>query len=307
MVERCSLEMIGNPQVTVLMTVYNGAPYLAEAVESIIDQTFLDWELIVVDNCSTDESLSILRGYEYDPRIKVVSFSKNMGRVYALKHAFSLSSGEFLAILDADDLARNDRLNTQVEFLKNNPNISLVASWSRLINSAGEVIGELRPPIQPSLLHKTLGWANVITHSSVMYRKNVAVKFGGYSEHFIWGHDFSFILSMAQISNIGMIGDFLCDLRIIKSSMTRSAEFRMIVASENLELFKKASVSLKLDGDGIKRNKTAISVAEVKYGIALMQSDSIFKGLTMVLISILFDPSILWKNGPVRRFFGASF
>jgi glycosyltransferase involved in cell wall biosynthesis len=299
--------MISNPKVTVLMTVYNGAPYLSQAVESIINQTFLDWELIAVDNCSTDESLSILKGYQDDSRIKVVSFSKNMGRVNALKHAFSLSSGEFLAILDADDIARKDRLNTQVNFLNKNHNISLVASWSRLINSAGEVIGELRPPTQPSLIYKTLGWANVITHSSVMYKKTAALKFGGYSEHFIWGHDFSFILSMAQISNIAMIGDFLCDLRVIKSSMTRSPEFRMIVASENLELFKKASASLNLDEDGINRNRIAISIAEVKYGIALMQSNSIFKGLGMILSRILLNPSILWKNGQVRRLFGANF
>jgi hypothetical protein len=140
-----------------------------------------------------------------------------------------------------------------------------------------------------------------------MYKKNEALKFGGYSEHFIWGHDFSFILSMAQISSIGMIGDFLCDLRIIKSSMTRSPEFRMIVASENVDLFKKASVSLRLDEDSIKRNRTAISVAEVKYGLALIQGNSIFKGLSIVFSKILLDPSILWKNGQVRRFFGANF
>lgn len=300
------MESLIKPKVSVLMTVYNGALYLSEALESVLNQSYQNWELVIVNNFSNDSSLDIIKSYS-DPRIRLISFTKNMGRVYALRHAFEISSGDFLAVLDADDIARKDRFDKQVNFLNKRPEVSLVASWTRLIDGSGNLIGKFTPPNDPSGIHKTLAWANIITHSSVMFRKDQALKFGGYSERFIWGHDFSLILSMAQISSIAIIDEFLCDLRITKSSMTKSDEYQLIVASENIQLFKKASLVLSLDADAAKKNKVAIAVAEIKYGIALIKTNSILKGLALIFSRVIFTPSVLWRNGPVRRLLGGNF
>jgi glycosyltransferase involved in cell wall biosynthesis len=300
--KRCSLEMNKPPKVSVLMTVYNGGDHIYESINCVLNQTFSDWELILVDNCSTDNTHHILSGFA-DKRIKIIKFSKNMGRIYALRHAFEMSSGDFLAILDADDLARSDRFDQQVNHLSKTPTISLVASWTRLIDGKNNIIGLLRPPTEHNLIHQNLGWANIINHSSIMFRKKVALRFGGYSEDFEWGHDFSLILSMAEISGIGMIDEFLCDVRIIKSSMTRSKDYEMIVALENIKLFKKASSVLSLNSKGKKLNKIAIAVAEVRYGLALLKTKSTIKGLQIITSRIICNPSVLWRNGPAKRFF----
>src|SRR3972149_9086486 len=104
------------PMVSVLMTIYNAEPYLRAAIDSLISQTFPDWELIAVENGSTDGSLSVLKDYA-DPRVRVFQQKKNIGRTPALRFAFDQARGDYVAVLDADDISSPDRLARQVAFL----------------------------------------------------------------------------------------------------------------------------------------------------------------------------------------------
>ncbi|MFT4244728.1 MAG: glycosyltransferase [Candidatus Woesearchaeota archaeon] len=128
--------------VSVLMPNYNGDKYLKEAVNSILNQTFADFELLIVDDCSTDESLEVLRSFD-DSRIKVFENSRNLGIVKTRNRLFSLmsSSSEFVAIMDSDDIALPTRLERQVAFLEKFKNIGIVGSNLIIIDENSKKIG----------------------------------------------------------------------------------------------------------------------------------------------------------------------
>ena len=131
---------MSEPRVTVLMTVYNGAAYVRSAVDSVLAQTYADFELLVIDDASTDGSGDVVRAVG-DARIRVVPNAANLGLTTSLNTGLALARGELVARHDADDLSRPERLATQVALLDTRPEVSLVGSWYQKIDPAGESLG----------------------------------------------------------------------------------------------------------------------------------------------------------------------
>jgi glycosyltransferase involved in cell wall biosynthesis len=308
-VEKWSAMVINQkPKISVLMTAFNAESYINKAVDSVLKQNFKNWELIVVDNKSTDNTLKILERFR-DFRVNLIKLNKNIGRVAALRLAYDEAKGEYIAILDADDVSNINRLKKQSNYLDSNPKIGLVASWIEFIDGNGQKIGEFRPPIKPNEIHQCLGFRNITLHSSVMYRKRIADKAGGYSKDFIWGHDFNLILSIAKNSDIAILNSFLSKIRIIKTSMTRSLSNKEFVALEKILLFKKAGKILNLNDQSKKMNKTAIAISNVQYEFVLASTrkNYFFRALFLIFREIIFNPALIWRNGYARRLFGYSF
>lgn len=294
------------PRVSVLMTVYNAAPYLREAIESILGQNFQDWEAIIVENGSSDSSPLIIGDYA-DSRLKVFPMGKNVGRIAALRFAFDQVKGEYIAVLDADDVASPDRFAKQVELLDLRPEVALVGSWAQFVDGNSKVFGEFRPPVADQDLNNCLGWMNPIVHSSAMYRSDLAKLVGGYPADFAWGHDFALTLALAQKARIAMIDEFLCRLRVLTTSMTRSRDTQLLVARETLLLFQRAGMQISMDNNGIRLNRHTIARATIGLGIAKAKHDSLIDGLAMIIEAVATSPAVLWENGPVRRFFASLF
>lgn len=294
------------PRVSMLMTIYNAEPYLRAAIDSIMVQTFPDWELIAVENGSTDKSMTVLKDYS-DPRVRVFPLEKNIGRTPALRFAFDRARGDYIAVLDADDISSPDRLARQVEFLDRHPDVALVGSWAQHIDEHGKVFDVFEPPPNQEQLQDCLGWTNPIIHSSAMYRRQLAQEVGGYPENIVWAQDLGLILALAQRAKIAMIADYLCQVRMLTTSMTRSRKYQILVAAEALLLFRRAADTLRLSAKARRLNRRAMAIAEIKLGIATLRSDSFWAGLKMVLHGLIAAPSALWGNGPARRFFGAKF
>ena len=288
------------------MTVYNAGIYLSKSIDSLLAQSYLDWELIVVDDGSSDESLQILKKYS-DIRINIFSFEENKGRTFALRFAFDKAHGEYIAVLDADDISTEDRLSKQIKILDFNPDVGLVASWAQLIDEDGNIFDYYQPPISQDELMNSLGWTNPIIHSSVMYRKKLAQEVGGYPLEFVWAQDFGLFLSLACITKFLIIDEFLCQLRVLSSSMTRSKKNQILVASESLRLFIIAKNTLKLSHDAIVLNRRSLAVSKIKLGISMLRNNSIMKGLNFICSGVISSPSALWGNGIVRRYFGCKF
>ena len=294
------------PRVSVLMTIYNAEPYLCAAVDSLIAQTFPDWELIAVENGSMDKSMSILKNYS-DPRVRAFPLEKNIGRTPALRLAFDQARGDYIAVLDADDVSSPSRLAKQVEFLDQHTDVALVGSWAQHIDEHGKIFDVFEPPINQKELHDCLGWTNPIVHSSAMYRRKLAQEVGGYPENIVWAQDLGLTLALAQRAKIAMIADYLCQVRVLTASMTRSRKYQTLIANELLLLFKQAADTLQLSAKSRRLNRRTMAIAEIKLGVASLRSDSFWAGLKMVLHGLLSAPSALWGNGPTRRFFGAKF
>ncbi len=167
------------PRVSVLMSVFNGARYLRASVESILSQTYADFEFIIVDDGSTDDSARILNSYR-DLRIRVI-FQDNCGLAAALNRGLTQARGEFVARQDQDDVSLPERLASQIRYLDGKGDAALVGTGAQIVNPDGSlrrVSGQLT---QSVLLRWALLFGNPFIHSSVMIRRRALEDVGGYT------------------------------------------------------------------------------------------------------------------------------
>lgn len=177
------------PRVSVLMPVYNGEPYVKEAVASILNQTFTDYEFIVVDDGSTDETWSILESYAVDPRIRLIQNEINLGLARSLNRALAMARGEYVARMDADDVSRPNRLATQVAFLDNHRSIGVVGSTVQIVDAGGSLGRVLSRPPTDALIRWSLCFQTPLAHPSVLMRKAVLDRVGGYNDALLANQD----------------------------------------------------------------------------------------------------------------------
>lgn len=290
------------PKVSILMTIYNAAPYLKEAIDSIVGQTFSDWELIAIENGSADESPIIVSGYK-DDRIRLFSLPENIGRTPALRYALEQARGEYIAVLDADDVSHPERLKKQVAYLDLHTEVGLVGTWAKQINASSEVIGTFEPPVDEDELYELLGWSNPIVHSSVMYRAWCAKQMGGYPSTYVYAQDFALILAIARISQIRMLGESLCNYRVISSSMSRNTKMLLCVGQEQIALLREAMKVFHASELTAKYNHHRQAVARLKIGMALVRDTHFVDGLRHITSAILSNPSIVIRNGLTAKVF----
>lgn len=175
-------------KITVLMSVYNSEKYLAEAVDSILNQTFKDFEFLIINDGSTDLSLAILELYaQKDSRIRVVNNDRNLGLIASLNKGLALASCDFIARMDADDVCMPDRLALQYEFMQHNPAVSVCGTAFRCYEFHDKVLEF--PETHDEILIAFL-FCCAIAHPTVMYRKNKILEAGGYHENDIYAEDY---------------------------------------------------------------------------------------------------------------------
>lgn len=161
------------PTVSVIMAAYNGAGLVRETLESLAAQTFTDWELIAVDDCSKDDTIAVLRAFG-DPRVRVIESDANGGPVVARNRAFAEARGRYVAALDQDDICLPERFAKQVAFLDGDPGTVLVSTAARLLMDGKESPGHWPRPLTPGLIDWLMLVRNPIVWSSVMFRAEAA-------------------------------------------------------------------------------------------------------------------------------------
>lgn len=144
------------------MLVRNGRHFTEAAINSILDQSFKDFEFLIIDDASEDNTYQIIKSYRkrYSKLIRIFRLSKNLGAFGATNYALKKAQGEFVALMDSDDISHPDRLMKQVNFLKNNPDVIVVGCQADIINESGEVIGKKRFPL---ILKKSIGSLQLFT------------------------------------------------------------------------------------------------------------------------------------------------
>ncbi len=169
------------PQVSVLMSVFNGERYLPEAINSILAQTFRDFELIVVDDGSTDSTADILREYaQGDSRLRLLRHEVNQGQAAALNWALGDARGSFIATMDADDISAPHRLERQVEFLRSHPDIGAVGTNRKVCNhDMSELLYTTRLPSRHALLALNSFIGYIFLGATLMFRSEFAPAIGG--------------------------------------------------------------------------------------------------------------------------------
>ncbi len=161
-----------NPKVTVLMPVYNGEKYLRDAVLSILNQTFMDFEFLVINDGSTDKSLDLLKSF-HDPRIRLVNNEINLRLPATLNKGLRLARGTYIARMDCDDISLPERLARQVEYLDANPDVGLCSTDIYSMNVHGQVIDMPKDKIKGVPVEWRLFWENPIKHPTAMLRRRI--------------------------------------------------------------------------------------------------------------------------------------
>lgn len=172
------------PRVSVLLSVYNGERYLAEAVSSILQQTFADFELIAIDDGSSDNTAAILATFA-DPRLIVRRNDSNCGLASALNQGLALSHGEYIARMDADDVMLPTRLAQQVSLLDRQPDIGVVGTWMKLITDEGQPCGVFEVACDHEMIAWTLLFGSKLAHPTVMIRRTLIEQVSGYQANVI--------------------------------------------------------------------------------------------------------------------------
>lgn len=169
---------MSTPRVTILMSVYNSAPFLERAVRSMLTQTFTDFEFVIINDGSRDESPRILEGLQ-EPRMRVIH-SENRGLAAALERGVREARAPYIARMDSDDVALPERLAAQVEFLDRNPAIGLVDADHQQIDNQDRSIPTVndRSLAHPGMISWKLVWQNVVCHPLVMVRREVLTALG---------------------------------------------------------------------------------------------------------------------------------
>jgi glycosyltransferase involved in cell wall biosynthesis len=165
--------MTDQPVISVLLPVYNGERFLAEALDSLLRQTYCSFELIVINDGSQDKSAEILESYRRkDARIEIFH-QKNQGLIASLNRGLSLARGRYLARMDADDISLPDRLETQVQYMEQHPEVALIGCACDLIDEQGKWIGREHQPAEDTQIRWQLLFHNAIAHSAAFFRMDL--------------------------------------------------------------------------------------------------------------------------------------
>ena len=206
---------MSTPAISVVMPVYNGERYLRDAVASILQQTFRDFEFIAVNDGSKDRSKAILDDIaSVDPRLRVVS-QANTGIVGALNHGLAIAKGEFVARMDADDFSQPERFAQQITFLRQNPNCVCVGTAFNYMDSRSALIKWNPRETDHTVLEKQLltGDGGSLIHPTIMLRRSAVVRAGGYRSEAQWVEDLDLYLRLAQIGQLANLPDVLLNYR----------------------------------------------------------------------------------------------
>lgn len=225
------------PKISVLMSAYNGSPkYLRESVDSILSQSFTDFEFIIIDDCSSDDSWSILCDYAIrDCRIKLLRNPQNMGLTKSLNRGLNLAQGQYIARQDADDISMLNRFEKQFTWLTQHTETTLVSSEIQRIKPDGTFgnvsnracLSELLP--WNLLFHNHLGG-----HSQVMFRRQPVLDLGGYNEAYQYSQDYELWCRLAHAGKIAILPEVLLHQRFHNTSISsiKRAEQDKLVFSQ---------------------------------------------------------------------------
>ena len=180
------------PKITVLMPAYNAGKYIGDAIESVLQQTFTDFELLIVNDGSTDNTTDVIQSFD-DPRI-VMIYQDNKGVAQALNTGLKYARSPFIARFDADDVCHIERLQLQYEFMISNPDYSIIGSSADYMDMDGTYLFTSTPPaISNEDIQQLEHSICPFIHSTVFYKKDIILKAGGYNEyaytfedHFLW-------------------------------------------------------------------------------------------------------------------------
>lgn len=249
-------------KITVLMSVYNDSKFVKHSVLSILNQTYKDFEFLIIDDGSEDDTESIINDFK-DSRI-VYKKIRHSGLASALNFGIKNSTGDLIARIDADDLNTASRLHAQIDFINKNPGYDVVSSWSVYFKEPKKILFLLKTPVDDPEIKKFLNLHNPVNHSSVIFNKRKIIENGGYNENFECYEDFELWFRLKDQLKFKIIPEYLTYTRLHPLSMSHKKKKDKIHSM----LIKNALLNSELekDADSIKYWKETLFRIEYFYG-----------------------------------------
>ncbi|MBU1890775.1 glycosyltransferase family 2 protein [Patescibacteria group bacterium] len=166
------------PKISVIMCAYNEERHIDEAIQSILKQSFSDFEFIIVDDCSTDKTSQIIKRYkDQDQRIIVLTNENNLGLAGSKNRALGIAKGKYIAIMDADDISLPERLQLEYNYLESHPDIFLVGSSLIILDDKDKEVNRTKPPCTPEAIARELPKNNFMAQNTILFRRQPGIKY----------------------------------------------------------------------------------------------------------------------------------
>lgn len=204
-----------NIEISIIIITHNRENFLPTAIESVLGQKFSNFELIIIDDASTDNTENVVKKYLEDKRVKYVKISKANSISEVRNSAWPYVNGKYIAVLDSDDIWVDDlKLTKQFDYLESHPEVIAVGSGAILINDHGEEVNRVVKPITDMEIRKDFLTKNPFFHSSVMYRYEAIKKIGGYDKKIKFGEDLDLLLRLGKIGEMYNFSDTMIKYRV---------------------------------------------------------------------------------------------
>ncbi|HTB63406.1 MAG TPA: glycosyltransferase [Opitutales bacterium] len=208
------------PLISVVLPVHNAARYVAVAVESILAQSFGDFELLLINDGSTDGSLDILQNYTSDARVRLIT-QEQSGLVKALNRGWREARGKYIARMDADDISLLHRFAQQVKFMEAHPEVAVLGGAAQCIDENGQKIEKVyRYPIEDAEIKAALRTNSVLVHPATMIRRDALAEVGGYRAAFVDAEDYDLWLRLGDRHRLANLPDVLINYRLHSGQVT---------------------------------------------------------------------------------------
>lgn len=232
-------------KVTFFMSVYNNEQYLREAVDSILKQTFKDFNFLIIDDCSTDRSLEILKSYS-DPRIKIIENKRNIGIAKSINKGLKQSQGKYLAHMNADDISLPERLKKQVAFMENNPEIDVCGTWLQNFGKNNQTVCTM--PTKHDSVFAGMLFENTIHNSTVIIRRDSIFRLGQFrDEKYFFSEDYEYWVRLGMLGiKLANIGEVLLKYRIHETQAGNVHSNTIKTESDKINLMQLNKLGLKI-------------------------------------------------------------
>jgi glycosyltransferase involved in cell wall biosynthesis len=232
------------PKVSVVMPVYQDEQYLQQAIDSILGQTFRDFELLIISEAdSSDNTISIINSYS-DSRIRHFHNRSRLGLVRSLNVGIQKARGEYVARMDSDDVCRPQRLSKQVRFLDEHGEVGVLGASAVIINQQGKPYARFSAPTMPELIDWFLLFGEALAHPTVMIRKSTCQELSGYAYEYPYAEDYDLWLRARRVTRIANLPDALLQLRKHTANISR-ANTKVGIESQIRLLTREASSILR--------------------------------------------------------------
>ena len=227
---------MNTPRVSIIMPAYNDATHITQAIESIQSQSYGFWELIIIEDGSTDSTLEVITGMAaQDDRIRIIQHVGNKGLTASLNDGLNEAKAEFIARLDTDDYWSNsDKLQKQIDFLDSNPDHALVGAGGVAMDESGKELFPLNFPSGDEAIRKEILAHNCFIHSSVMFRLNAVKKLGGYKNTEKYAEDYELWLALGLQYKFAVLPIAAVNYRINATGLTQTRNTSQWQAAINL-------------------------------------------------------------------------